>query len=346
MHRSGFVAVSVLTCFVSSSCTEFITEGPASADVDAGQKKAVFVAKSSWGKHKSKLEYLHRQLQKDACNKQHALDFAEKLNNVREYEMAIEAVDAHVEKCGEWTRILWPKSVALRYLKRFSEGAPVVTKLIVADKVDSDYWWWRGRHYAQAKDNDRAEADFRQSSANKPSGWGSGKMSGFLGDERPCPAAFLISRYMEKTSRKVGDWAAPARTKHWVAGDCDKFAGTGRTTLKWKKGIPVRKADAKIAKKPAKLIVDDKAGYVVVSSAFAKAAGLEPGPEVEALGVGQMLTGRVATADMQVGNAKAKAVPVLVVTEVPGGVDGILGQSFFIRFKISEKPTSMRISAR
>ncbi len=83
-----------------------------------------------------------------------------------------------------------------------------------------------------------------------------------------------------------------------------------------------------------------------MSSAFAKTAGLQPGPEVQALGVGQMLTGRVATADMQVGKAKAKAVPVLVVDDVPGGVDGILGQSFFVRFKIAPKPTSLRITAR
>ena len=150
-------------------------------------------------------------------------------------------------------------------LKAVFRRRPVVTKLIEADLVDSDYWWWRGRHYAEAKDFDRAEADFRQSNANKPSGWGSGKMSGYLGDARPCESAFLVSRYTEQSERKIGDWALPAKTKHWVAGGCDALAGKGSTTIRWKSTAPVVKTKVKVEKVSADAIVDVKAGYTVVS---------------------------------------------------------------------------------
>lgn len=352
--RSSLLRVaSVAGAFALATGIAACTEKPADAAGDeaavAGddvEKTPKIVSKAEWGKNRLKLEFLQRQVQKDPCNKRHALDLAEKLNGVKEYEMALAAVDAYEDKCEHWPRILWPKSVALRYLKRPQEGAPVVTKIIEADKADSDYWWWRGRHYAEAKDFDRAEADFRQSNANKPSGWGSGKMSGYLGDARPCESAFLISRYMEQSKKKVGDWAAPARTKHWVAGNCDALAGRGSTTIKWKKNAPVAKTKVKIGGASTTAIVDTKAGLTVVSKAFAEKQGWALGPEVQTLGVGQILTGKLANAKVAVGRANASAVKLLVVDEVPGGTDAILGQSFFVRFKNTEKPGSLRLSAR
>lgn len=344
----AFLPVAAMMLFAGiSACTETANEGEgeAKAESDAEQKPKI-VSKAEWGKNRLKLEFLQRQVQKDPCNKRHALDLAEKLNGVKEYEMAIAAVDGYLEKCEAWPRILWPKSVALRYLKRPQEGAPVVTQIIEADKSDSDYWWWRGRHYAEAKDFDRAEADFRQSNANKPSGWGSGKMSGYLGDARPCESAFLILRYMEQSKKKVGDWAAPARTKHWVAGNCDALAGRGSTTIKWKKSAPVAKTKAKIGSEKTTAIVDTKAGLTVVNKALAEKLKLNLGPEVQTLGVGQILTGKIADAKISVGRANASAVKVLVVDAVPGGTDAILGQSFFVRFKNAEKPGSLRLAAR
>ncbi len=330
-----------------SGCEEKATKDDDTAEAkDSAPAKPKIVSKAEWGKSRLKLEFLQRQLEKDACNKRHALDLAEKLNGVKEYEMAIEVVDAYSSKCDPWARILWPKSVALRYLKRPQEGAPVVTKIIEADKSDSDYWWWRGRHYADAKETDKAEADFRQANANNPSGWGSGKMSGYLGDERPCESAFLITRYTEQTKKKVGDWAGPARTKHWVAGNCDALAGKGSTTIKWKKSAPVAKAQVKIGSATTTAIVDTKAGLSVVSKAFAEKQGFALGAEVQTLGVGQMLTGKLTAQKVSVGRANASAVKLLVVDAVPGGVDAILGQSFFVRFKNTEKPGSLRLAAR
>ena len=354
MRRFGFKAPRVLGVVLTAlSVSVAGCEGTKATDEEAPVDTAAkadappaIVSKPEWGKERMKLEFLQRQVQKDGCNKRHALDLAEKLNAVSEYDMAIAVVDKYWAACDAWPRILWPKSVALRNLKRFSEGAPVVTKLIEADLVDSDYWWWRGRHYAEAKDFDRAEADFRQSNANKPSGWGSGKMSGYLGDARPCESAFLVSRYTEQSERKIGDWALPAKTKHWVAGGCDALAGKGSTTIRWKSTAPVVKTKVKVEKVSADAIVDVKAGYTVVSKAFATANSITAGPEVQALAVGQLVTGNVGTAAISVGGASAPAVKVLIVDAVPGNVDVILGQSFFVRFKNVVKPTSLKLSAR
>ena len=290
----------------------------------------------------------HREaLANDPCDKKTARLLADRLNRARAYDETIEFVPAWEAQCGPWPRLLWTQSYAHRKLRQWDETGAVITRIIEDDPDDGDYWWWRGRARAQAKDLDRAEADFRQSIANRSNGYAAMRLHEYLGDTNPCVAAFGIQHWMDYGSG-AGDKAKRARTRRYLEGECAQLEGRGRVAIAIDDERAVPTEEVTVGATTGAFLLDERAAYVVLSEAFAQRAGIEAHAPVDpVLVLGGLLPASTGVAGtVKLGKATADHVAVAVVPELPGGIDGVVGQSFLWRFAIDTTPKGWTIRAR
>lgn len=300
------------------------------------------------GEYGLKVQFVKGQLAKDECNKKHALELTKWLNKAGDHDGTVQFVSAFEQACGTWHRLLWPAAYAHEQAGRWDEAAHLDTRLIENDPLDSDFWWWRGRAHAEAGKKRLAEADFRQSLANKANGFAASRMDRFLGDELPCEAAFALSRYMEH-ARKVEEWAPKKRTERWVAGGCGKLEGKGSHVVRKKPDAPVVEVAVTVGKaRNVKMLLHEGSGWLTLSRAVAEKAGIVADEDITPVYLyGQHVPAKRGVAPaVSLGKAKASEVPVAVVDEIPGGHAGVLGQSFLWRFRTEDKGTSYVLKGR
>jgi aspartyl protease family protein len=124
-------------------------------------------------------------------------------------------------------------------------------------------------------------------------------------------------------------------------GDCDQGSGRGQQVIRFSKKLPGFVAPARFGKKArGRLVVDDKATYVVISEDLAESAGLSgKGERITMTTNSGVYHGQLALAEsIQVGNLRATGVQVLIADAVPAEVDGLLGLSFVARFQMKHYP--------
>lgn len=346
----SLVALTVVT-FSSMLACERPTEEEAPAAAATAATAAVAEPGGPDPKHGEyglKVQFVRGQLEKKRCDKKTALELTKWLNKAGDFEGTAAHVSAFEQECGAWHRLLWAAAYAHEQAGKWDEAAAVDTRLIEDDPADSDFWWWRGRAHAEAGKRAFAEADFRQSMANKANGFSAFRFSKYLGDEKPCEAAFAVQWYMEH-AKKVDDWAADKRSEHYVTGGCDKLEGKGAHRIKKKPNAPVVELTVSVAAlKGQKMLLNESAAWLTLSRAAASKAGISATEDITPVYLyGKHLPAKVAVANVvTVGKAKAIEVPVAVVEEMPGGHAGVLGQSFLWRFRTEDTGTSYMIRAR
>ena len=196
-------------------------------------------------------------------------------------------------------------------------------------------------------DLDRAEADFRQSIANRSNGYAAMRLHEYLGDTNPCVAAFGIQHWMDYGSG-AGDKAKRARTRRYLEGECAQLEGRGRVAIAIDDERAVPTEEVTVGATTGAFLLDERAAYVVLSEAFAQRAGIEAHAPVDpVLVLGGLLPASTGVAGtVKLGKATADHVAVAVVPELPGGIDGVVGQSFLWRFAIDTTPKGWTIRAR
>ena len=303
--------------------------------------------KFDYGKYGLQIDNLRATRKKNPCAKRVAIDLGEKLNAAGDYHGAILLVDEFHKECGTYPRLLWVKVYAHEQLGQWSEAAELSTQLIADKPYDSDFWWWRGKAHAEGGNELQAKADFRQSIAAKPNKFAAARYAQYFGDHDPCEAAFALSFYAEQRPEQQATWATRDAERLYLAGDCDRLAGRGTTSIRFKDGAPIIKTRAKVNGRTGTFVVSDQSAYVTMSRAFADKAGVEMSSDSATIYLAEAHhTATLASADITAGRASAASVAIAVAGEMPGDIDGILGVSFLWRFAYDRMPGELSLTSR
>ena len=307
----------------------------------------VVIPPPDYGPEASAIRRHREELTREPCNRKIAKQLADRLNRARAFDETIQHVASFEEQCGVWHRLLWSSSYAHRQLREWDEAGAVVSRIIDNEPDDSDYWWWRGRARAQAGDLDRAEADFRQSLANHPTGYAANRLSKYIGDQKPCAAAFGLRHWMEYGTDH-GDKTKRTFTRRYLEGGCEAQEGKGTVSIAIDDPRPVPTEEVTIGGTAGQLLLDERSAYVVLSRAFADQVGVIANAPVDpVLTLGVLLPAHTGAVDsVTLGGATAQRVPVAVVDALPGTIDGVVGQSFLWRFAIETTSKGWTLRAR
>jgi predicted aspartyl protease len=306
-----------------------------------------------YGRYAGQIAAYRKILEGEPCNKRVAVRLGEKLNTAGDYKGTLAMTKKWFAKCGELFRLLWVASYAHEQLGQFDKAAAIDTTLIEHDPRDNDFWWWRGKNYLRLKRNREAAGDFRQSIANQNLSRSSGiavlklaRVSKDLGE--PCVGAYALQYYSDAHDGDVNRRAKDLLAELHLAGNCAKVGGKGKARIVLDSKKPITRVKVRINGKPATFMVDIRSGYTVVATSVAQKLGLEASDE-PALYVytgGKLRSGaRTRLATLKLEGASAKDVHALVA-DLPEGIDGVLGLSFFWRFEVLDSGDAYLLKAR
>ncbi len=291
------------------------------------------------------IQGLLEDLARKPCDRNLALRAATELTERHEFKQVVRITADFVKNCpGEpFVRLLRKGYYANEQLEQWPQAAEVASMLIIAQPDEGSFWWWRGQARVKANQLDQAAADLRQAMAATPFEDSRGySLMDFadIADKvgAPCDAAAGLRLYQELNPRGVAQRVRDLQARLHLAGNCDAAYGTGQTAITIDQTQPVPVTQASVGKASGKFLIAPRTGYTLLSRAFADKAGVEAnGPPVDSYAGGALHTGMPAVADkVAVGKAAATGVHVLVVDQLPGGLDGVLGMSFMGRFSFAE----------
>lgn len=286
-------------------------------------------------------------LKNNPCSLTYSVQLTGAINATGDYEETLRFIDENFEECGRRTRLLWSAEYTRRMSEDFAGAAAACTELIHEDPNDSDFWWWRGRNHGLMDRRDAAESDYRHSMAAKPNKWAASYLAKLLKDRDPCEGAFTMDYFIDERPDQAGDWAAKRRDDLLLNGDCRRKRGRGSASLRVAATDDLVRTRATLGKTAGRFVVYGT-GFVTVTKKLAEAAGLTPADaEVEVFIAGGFVPAHLARADeIRVGGATAKDVPIAVVEDLPGDVDGYLGLSFTQRFRTKRTPRRFELKPR
>lgn len=322
MKRIGVLLLCALGCSKGTP--------PAPVAVDAG---------FDYGKYASTVKGLRDALAKEPCDKRQALMLGDLLNRANDYRGASAYVGEFETACGAWVRLRWARQYACEQSEDWACAAQTATTLIADTPTDSDFWWWRGQAEAHLDHYERAEADYFQSMANKPTGFPAFRLAQFAKTKlsRPCDGALLIQWWIEHGKRTTEDWIDPTRARLFLDGACDKNCGTGTAQIPVAPNAPLVRATAKIDGVTANVLIDERTGYLVLTGALAEKAKLPEASaqRVEVLAAGEIHEGPLTTVKkLQLGAASVGGVRAVVLDTLPEGVDAIVGLNVLMQFSV------------
>jgi hypothetical protein len=302
-----------------------------------------------YGTHHYTVENTQARLDKDPCNKSHALKLGETLNQAGDHARALALVTGWEPRCGAWPRLLWVAQHAHEQRREWEKAAGIATRLIASRPDDSDYWWWRGRDHVELGLDEQALIDLWQSLANQPNGFAANLLDKMArkNPEHACGAAFALQRFIEARPERAGRWATARRSELYVAGDCARLAGRGRTDIRHAASAPSIITTARLNGKPFTLVVMESAGHTVLTRSIGEAIGAEPtGRKIQVQVLGETLEAQLAMVkSFSVGGASAAEVQVALVDRLPGQITGLVGQTFLHRFQVSHVAAGLRLVA-
>lgn len=286
-------------------------------------------------------------LAKEPCSRPAAATLAKELNRLGDHAGNLAFTKDFQARCGAYSYLLWTNVYAHEQRGEWRAAADVAGVLVADDPTDADFWWWRGNDVAHLGDLDQAAADYAQSLARRASldvAWRLSDIADKLG--RPCESAFALE--LALAGRDLDD-AVDARERWrnaYVSGGCAAFDGVGSDILRLRPNAPALTARASIDGAVIATVIDDRTAYVVVTAAVADRAHLVRRPgTVKVWAAGRFYDAQLAVArEVMVEKTRAGAVPVAVVTELPPGVDGIVGLGYLWRFAFDHRPDALVLS--
>jgi hypothetical protein len=262
----------------------------------------------------------------------------EEYNRENAYRATVRAVNAYQAKCPRASHVDWDLLYALEQLKRWKEAEAVSDRLLKEDPSDTDFWWWRGKDRRYMGAHERAVADLRQSLAGATAS-SNGIQIDYLDAsskelKRRCETAFAL-RWLATKGVELRDSAQREFNEVYIGEDCVKIDGRGEVT--WSaSGMKRTKLKGTIGSnnKPIVVMIDPGLGTTLVRAQIADERKLARGEQVDLLLPTGLGTGIATSADLAVGGASARDVPMAIVDKLPDGVDVVAGLSFAWRFDV------------
>lgn len=128
-------------------------------------------------------------LEKEPCDRIAIVKLADALGGAGDNRGALLAAERFFSTCGDYARLRWITYEAHRRLSEHDAAIADATKLIDSDPYDPDFWWWRGRSYADKGDWQKAFADHKRVTTLCPECLGQWDLANALEKlGRPCEA--------------------------------------------------------------------------------------------------------------------------------------------------------------
>jgi hypothetical protein len=271
-----------------------------------------------------------------SCDPKRITGLLELMNTEGKHRAAVRAGESFQKSCKRFQALDHDILYAREALEQWAEAETITDRLLHEDPNDNDYWWWRGKVRRHVGKHEGAIIDLRQSLAHSTSNSNGvqidhlDKASTAL--ERRCEAAFGL-RWLAVIGVNLHSRAEAEMQEMYFGADCKKLDGTGE--FSWKaEAISKPKGAAKIAGKPASVMIGRRLGTTLGRREVAEKLGLALGDTVEVMTPTGLGTGALAYATVEVGTAKAAEVPLVVVETLPEGVDAVLGLGFLWRFDV------------
>ncbi|HVV82759.1 MAG TPA: aspartyl protease family protein [Kofleriaceae bacterium] len=288
------------------------------------------------------VEELRKQRDQTPCEQALVRKLVTELNRQERYADAVDDAQAYLAKCDEFPRLRWDLMYALEHLERYPEAIKQATILLTRDPYDSDFWWWRGEDRAKVQQPLLALADYRQSFANSEDAGGSRFAAARILDvvdvaRRPCEGVAALHFFEAVHGGELDDTLRARADELDRTGRCAGLRGTGKLALPSLAKGPVR-VKVKLGGVEGRFQLDERCGTTVLARAFAARAGVvADGPAIDSVAAGAIRSGPTATVDVDLGAAKAPAVDVAVVDELPDQIDGVIGLSLLWKFELDRR---------
>ncbi len=346
-RRSAMIVGGLVAAGVAGLAVVIALNMPAGDDAtpDAGPP---IDAAFNHGRHATAIKILRLELEREPCVRRKAKQLAKKLNNAGDYRGTIEFVNRYHATCERYPRILWNLTYAHEQLEEYEAAIPVITSLIKDRPQDEDFWWWRAQDHAKSNRIDFADADYRQSMAVEPNKFVARRYPRLMKDITPCEVAWSLQLLIDKRPDQVAQWMREDLAERYLAGDCDKVRGKGKVSIPLDSGSPLIETKATLNGHEGEFAVQQNTAFVVLSRTFAESAKISlTSVDIPIYVAGTFLTGKRAIVEsLAIGEAVAPRVVAVVVDELPGERDGVIGLSFLWRFQTLKTQSELQISAR
>jgi aspartyl protease family protein len=305
-----------------------------------------------YGAAAPEIRRLSEQLDKEPCDRRKIIELGEAMLRAGDGRGTIKRADAFMAKCGDYPRLRWLTYEAHKQVSEWDLAIADASKLIETSPYDADFHGWRGLAYEQKGDLEHAAEDFRQALVLRPK----------LGDlpinlanvyerlGKPCDAIFPLEQavYYHPDATNVG--AVRARISDLQAkGGCANMAGEGRAQIKTNPGESIIRTTVRVEdRENGTFILDTGASYVTLSRAFADKLKLDLGKAPKLLlqtANGARTGSMVVLEKVEVQGVKAARVPAVVVDDL-GGIDGLLGLSFLMKFDLKQSGGVLEITPK
>lgn len=279
---------------------------------------------------------------KTPCEKPVVRKLVARLNEEGRHAEAVDDARAYFARCDDFPRLRWDLIHALQELGRHPEAIEQETLLITRDPFDGDFWWWRGEDRAKNRQPAQALADYRQSMANSEDSGGSRFAAARILDVveaagRPCEGVAALEFFVSVHGGSLGRQLEADLAELDRKAGCAATAGVGDTELPSLAAGPAR-VKVQVGGVVGTFQIDERCGTTVVARAFAERAAIAPSTTaIDAVALGAIRPGLLATAPLATGHASAPAVEVAIVPELPDQLDGVLGLSYLWLFEISRR---------
>ena len=296
-----------------------------------------------YGTDAAKVHQLTKRLEKDPCDRVKMLKLAELLLEAGDHQRAVNDSKRFLAECGEFNRLLWITYEANKRMGEYDAAITEVSALISAHPFDKDFRWWRAEAHARKRDWKNALADYRQALGLQPRlhsiPYEMARVAKEIG--KPCDGIMPIEQlvYHHPSAAQDANLLHRLETLYRMPA-CQGMAGTGFAALPL--GADETAIEVKLpGEQVGRFRVQLGSPYTLLSEALAKRIGLAQGQAFLIWDGREVHEGKILRLDsLQVEEARAEQVDVVIVKELPEGEDGRLGLSFLSRFALRIDPDS------
>ena len=287
-------------------------------------------------------------LSKDNCNKLAAQHLILQLNTDLRFQETRVVGKHFLTTCGKEYEIAFPTVYALFHGRQFNDALTLLTQYGEEQSYSSQFASWQGFILEKLERFEEAAEQFERSLFLFPNmrDVGQGQFyyvtQALRSAHKYCEAARPLELYVsfDPVNRSTSQIESIITDLHRI-GKCPIETPPGEATVKVRPNGGVYLVDAEINGIAATLIFDTGASSVHLTKAFSAKAKLQNATNRtifirSATGVRRDFLGNVES--VVVGGAKAHDVVVTVAsddTSLGDGVDGLLGQTFLSRFKVT-----------
>ena len=287
---------------------------------------------------------LREQRDQAPCDKEAVVKLVRELVKLKRNADAVDDGKAYFAKCGAHPRIDRELIYPLRQLGRYAEAIKHTTVLVERDPYDSDYWWWRAEDRDHTNEHPQALADLRQSFANSAnyrySRFAAARILDIAGPAgQPCEGVLALDYFVDAHGGTLAHDLDQRRAGLDLSAQCAARRGRGAAALPppADAGTTVEVTIGDVA---GTFLVEERCGTTALSTAFAQLVQLAPragAPRVETIAAGKIRSGLPAAVTLAIGKAVGPDTEVVIVDDLPAGIDGVVGLSFLWKFELTRR---------